>query len=411
MSYNRLRLDWTLQTREERTLFAQEYLQFLKFPTSNELDQIASYILWGNKSQIRSEGIEIQSAHKTWDANPIESLDELIESPTFSENSILPPEIPPYKVPRFKFSRDEARAQSSKPILNLLETLWTRIDSLELELSYYELHHNRRKIPPRPSLLSHCPDPEKIKLKGESLTPSAYLSLKRFLVELRREQYVYRDTYKTLIQRHSSNLPQLKSLPQIQDLNSSPIPIEFTPYLCPSGRFPAPSDLPKSAKLQKRISHALYSTPYEFNFLDPTHVRLLNDGYTQFQDSYSPLIPLLDYYISLTPLKPAYYDILCARRNPRLYNDDIATLVNKTHSTKYNPNYISTLYYQSIIPSICATATLHLEVCRNLFFPENFKKCKDCGQYLLKSKDFFMQKSRIKDGFDCRCKTCAKAKK
>ncbi|MBQ4122248.1 hypothetical protein IJD44_00765 [bacterium] len=73
---NRLKLDFTLQTNEQRSEFANKYLnqeQFQKHPpTEEELETIANYILWGKDPQTglnskQSKDIQLESRNKTWD--------------------------------------------------------------------------------------------------------------------------------------------------------------------------------------------------------------------------------------------------------------------------------------------------------------------------------------------------------
>lgn len=51
MAINRLKLDFKLETSDERNKFIEAYLQEPQFisrpPTSEELEMIGNYILWG----------------------------------------------------------------------------------------------------------------------------------------------------------------------------------------------------------------------------------------------------------------------------------------------------------------------------------------------------------------------------
>ena len=48
MSCNRLRLNWTLDTSEERAQFIQQYITQLSFsPNEEELEMMGNYTLWG----------------------------------------------------------------------------------------------------------------------------------------------------------------------------------------------------------------------------------------------------------------------------------------------------------------------------------------------------------------------------
>ena len=115
---NRLHLDFSLNTNEERAAFLNEYLQqpqFLKKPpTEDELEIMGNYLLWGKDPatglNAKQAGIvDIETKHGTWSKNTnVESLEGLMESPTFSEATMLSLDAPPTKVKREVFSRKEA---------------------------------------------------------------------------------------------------------------------------------------------------------------------------------------------------------------------------------------------------------------------------------------------------------------
>jgi len=198
---NRLSLDFSLTTREARNKFVTEYLTKIPFqPTPNELDMMAKYILWGENAEGkngRQEGLELETASKTWDTKNLESLDALVESPTFNESSIRGPSNPPSKIPREVFSRSRTRQTAPPYILKVFEGLWRKIDETELLISQYELQKGKRTAPIRPELLNRFSAEELASLmaRADSLQPFALLKLKHQLVDLRREQYTIRDSY------------------------------------------------------------------------------------------------------------------------------------------------------------------------------------------------------------------------
>ena len=100
--------------------FLQEYLQRPEFinrpPTEDELETMGNYILWGKDPTIglnaKQEGfIELESKHGTWDKSSTsntESLEELMEQPTFNEATLQPLDVVPMKQKREVFSHKEA---------------------------------------------------------------------------------------------------------------------------------------------------------------------------------------------------------------------------------------------------------------------------------------------------------------
>jgi hypothetical protein len=113
-------------------------------------------------------------------------------------------------------------------------------------------------------------------------------------------------------------------------------------------------------------------------------------------------------YRTLAALDPLLDDILSLKIK-HSSNQDIADYINRKYNKRYQPNYISTLYCKKCLVEIAHTAERHREVLENIFFPENFKKCKDCGAILLLDEKNFVRRHRSKDGFSPRCKRCEKA--
>ena len=112
---NRLRLDFSINNTDERKKFIDQYIsrpEFIKSPlTNDELETIANYILWGKDSDglncTQRGEIQIETRNKTWQRDDTESLDALMESPTFNEASVRQLEIRP-KISREIFDRKKA---------------------------------------------------------------------------------------------------------------------------------------------------------------------------------------------------------------------------------------------------------------------------------------------------------------
>lgn len=165
-------------------------------PTEEELETMANYILWGKDPitglNAKQDGsVDLESKHGTWDKNSnIESLEGLMESPTFNEASLLPLDaVAPLKVKREVFSRKEALAKCPDYLVETFTELFRQIDELDLSINYYELAHNRRKNPPREELLNKF-TPEEHAALQEKIThwnQYKYLKMRHQLVELRRE--------------------------------------------------------------------------------------------------------------------------------------------------------------------------------------------------------------------------------
>ena len=433
MAANRLKLDFSIQTTDGRRDFVNEYVtqpQFQKIPLNeSELETIANYILWGkdpdglNCTQ-RGE-IQIETRNKTWQRDDTESLDAMMESPTFNEASLRRPTEARTRVAREVFDRKKALAECPDHIRAVYTDLFKRIDRLEMTIQFYELNHGRRKEPPRATLLNRF---QEFEIEAAQQTASKwnqfhYLKQRHLIVELRREQFTLRDTYVEKHLRHTPPEPDLD--PVNPDFDAEipvyPLGLSYGPIgallfkteetLNPSTY--SEQDLEKTLKFywdkKSESRPAIY-----FDFTNLEHIYELFGQLNELEDSIGALpidsnlgrlLDTLKYYISLTDLTEAQREILDLKIN-KTKNQDIADLINKKYDKSYTANYISTIFRQKIIPRINETAEFHAKIVENLCFPENFKKCTGCGKVLLIDPDKFVRKSRSKDGFATRCKIC-----
>ena len=433
MPANRLKLDFSIQTTDGRRDFVNEYVtqpQFQKSPLNeSELEIIANYILWGkdpdglNCTQ-RGE-IQIETRNKTWQRDDTESLDALMESPTFNEASLRRPTEARTRVAREVFDRRKTLNECPSYLVPVFEDLFRRIDTIELTINFYEFSHGRRTEPPREQLQKRFSESEILAAQQTAAkwNQFKYLKQRHLIVELRREQFTLRDSY---IEKHMRKTPPEPDLDPVNPDFDAEIPV-FPLGLSygPIGAllFKNEFELNPSCYTEnelKTILNFYWSKKSEsrpkiyFDFADLEHVYELFGQLNELEESVgalpvdsnlSKLLDTLKYYISLTDLTEAQREILDLKIN-KVKNQDIADLINKKYDKSYTANYISTIFRQKIIPRINETAEFHAKVIENLSFPENFKKCTGCGKTLLIDPDKFVRKSRSKDGFATRCKIC-----
>lgn len=430
---NRLKLDFSLKTNEERTAFLKTYLNSEMFqkrpPTEDELETMGNYILWGIDEKTglnskQSKEIQLESRNKTWDVKKDESLEALLETPGFNE-TIIKQNEPQLKTPRIVFSRAEARAKASPHVLEKFESLWQQIDELDLLLNFYDIAHGKRKKPPREQLLNLFTEKQiqSIQSRVPSIKPYQYLKMRHLLVELRREQFTLRDTY--IVPILCMETPISVSHPPTLDTEiiCAPLGLKYknkiSSKLFPENRFPIPEDFNEN-ELNEVIK--LYwkrknqNTDDSFDFRELEHIyntlllfdKLKDDSLDSSVLSTSPeFLDTLNFYISHANLSDIHSEIL-EMKIKHFKNQQIADRINKKYEKSYTANYISTIFRQKIIPQINSAARYHEKVVENLTFPENFKKCKGCGEKLLISTDNFVRKARSTDGFSNKCKRCDK---
>ena len=430
---NRLHLDFSIQTTDGRSEFVNEYVQspqFQRIPlTSDELETIANYILWGKDSDglncTQRGEIQIETRNKTWQRDDTDSLDALMESPTFNEASLRRPTEARVRTTREVFDRQKTLQECPHYLVPVFKDLFKRIDMIELMLNFYEFAHGRRKEPPREQLQKRFTE-EEIQ-KAESIAAKwnqfKYLKQRHLIVELRREQFTLRDTY---AERHMSLATAEPEIDPIDPDFDAEIPVYPLGLLNgPVGSliFRKEEELnPSTFNEQnlKEISKFYWDKKSEsrpvtfFDFTNLEHIYELFGQLNDFEESIGALpinsnlgklLDTLKYYIEMTDLTEAQKEILDLKIN-KIKNQDIADAVNKKYDKSYTANYISTIFRQKIIPRINETAEFHAKIIENLSFPENFKKCTGCGKILLIDPEKFVRKSRSKDGFSTRCKIC-----
>lgn len=433
---NRLHLDFSISGTIERKDFVDQYVQrpefILKPLTDDELETIANYILWGkdpdglNCSQ-RGE-IQIETRNKTWQRDDTESLDAMMESPTFNEASLRKPTEARTRIAREVFDRQKALAECPEHMRAVFEDLFDRIDKLEMSIHFYEFAHGKRKEPPRTALTKRFTEAEvdAARTVSEKWNQFKYLKQRHLIVELRREQFTLRDNY---IEKH------MRHTPPEPDLDPVDLDFEAEIPVFPLGLVGAPfselvfkqaDDLNPTTYTEKELdvltkhywNKKEQSRPQlYFDFGELEHVYELFGQLVELEEeldalplesNLGKLIATLKYYIALTDLTEAHQEILDLKINKQK-NQDIADIINKKYGKSYTANYISTIFRQKIIPRINETANFHALIIENMCFEENFKKCHGCGKWLLIDAENFVRKSRSKDGFSTKCKKCDRA--
>ena len=432
---NRLHLDFSISSTSDRKAFVDEYIQrpeFIRAPlTEDELETIANYILWGKDpdgtSLVQKGDIQIETRNKTWQRDDTESLDAMMESPTFNEASLRRPTEARTKIAREVFDRQKALAECPEHMRALFQDLFDRIDKLEMSIHFYEFAHSKRKEPPRTALTKRFSEDE---IKSAEQIASKwnqykYLKQRHLIVELRREQFTLRDSY---IERH------LRHTPPEPDLD--PVNLDFDAEIpvFPLGLVGAPfsnlvfkpgHELNPYTYTEKELDTLIHhywnkksqSRPQLFfDFGELEHVYELFGQLEELEESIGDLpiesnlkklVDTLEYYIELAELDEIQREVLKLKIG-KMKNQDIADLINKKYEKTYATNYISTIFRQKIIPKINEAAKFHALIIENMCFVENFKKCNSCGQILLLDAENFIRRARSKDGFSNRCKRCDK---
>ena len=309
--------------------------------------------------------------------------------------------------------------------------LFRQIDETDLIINFYDLAHNKRKNPPREELLARFTEEEQehFQAKAEKLTQHHYLKLRHLLVELRQQQYQFKDSYSNLLMRDPSQ-SRFQQNPKDQepvfdvDIPVFPLGTKIPGYISEKLFQPLDKVVPQnfSEKELEQVSHLIWShreRPKDgyFDFFELEHIYNALLQIEDLQDAADRetlnkatenFLNTLRYYIEIAELSEVQREILDFKIKG-VQNQQIAAVINSKYSKSYTVNYISTIFRQKILPAIIEAVQYHLRVCENLFFPEEFKECNTCRRLLLRDSYNFVRKGRAKDGFTNRCKRCDKA--
>lgn len=437
---NRLHLDFQLETATERREFLNEYLKRTEFQlkplSEEELEMCGNYLLWGKdedgKNSVQKKIVEIKTKKGTWDKKEDESLDALLKQPTFNEAQTFNTTGAPTKITREVFSRSKALKEAPPQLIPIFKDLFRQIDKLDLTLNYYDLAHGKRKNPPREELLKQFTPEEQLQLQEEasSLNQYKYLKMRHLLVELRRQQFTLKDSYSSTIQRHT--VPSTQFLPTNISFENEVVVFPFgvnaekknkISSLIFRDDYDPNSYTEEELKLiskyiweKKELFSNITSNQFIIDFRNLEHVYNIFQLYYDLEDESfkkelesetDSLLNTLKFYIKKANLSDIHREILELKIQKKR-NQDISSYINQKYNKSYTSNYISTIFRQKIIREINEAAQYHEELINNIFFPENFKKCNDCGEILLCSTHNFVKKSRSKDGYANRCKRCDK---
>ena len=429
----KLDLDFSINSADDRAQFVSKYLKSVDPATLTDtnLELIGTYILWGKDpdgfNAKQKKLVQLKTKYSTWDHLEIASLDQLQENPTFNEAQLRPITDTPLIKRKASFSRAEARKFASPEALVELEKLWREIDTIELGINFWELEHKKRTKPPREALLNRFTPEEADSIRRAAINLSQYHYLKQrhLLVAKRTEQYSYQDSWTRHIQRKDSiPVPEHPVTPIFGD-NVDVLPVglkadgALSKKIFPDEGWPIPNFGDEELRHLNDILWKKISTPRHLDFSDEKNVAAflkvfedirLDFESLPFESTMREVFDTFEWYAERAGLTDTQKDILDMKVKHET-NDKIVEFVNQKYQKSYGSNYISTIFHKRIVPAIANAARLHREILENCAFPENFKKCKDCGQILLIGPELFMRKKQSKDGFSHYCKKCDKIRR
>lgn len=400
-----LKLDFSIVSSTERSEFVNNFFNSNPDyqPTQAELDTLSNYILYGKDedgtSVVDRKEVSIDTKYSSYSKRKAESLDELMDTPGFNENTIVQNYV--YRHPKVeKISR---KSQEDAAIPGMKE-LWRAIDRAAYILKVCE------------GLAPQDPDNP---VRVEDYTQTDLYKLKHNLIDMRKQQYVLKETYRPTEHTFNPNVHKAATL------QSETQPIDWEQYwfyplglrLMPlDGRFDAPQDYARTITPWDRVqlgNEPEVENRHIIDFTNSEHIYLLAKHYQDISCATDldhdglcgAILDTLEFYAQLADLtesRQLIWKLKCAQWN----NGAIRVRVNKEFGTSYNDNYISTLFKQNICGDIAAAARLHADYFLNRDNDSVWKICSCCGKRKLRDSREFMRKSKSSDGLAARCKKC-----
>lgn len=386
-------LDFNIPTSTGRRDYVEKYMaenSDKKFSAS-DLETIANYILYGKdedsgESVVDRKEVQIKTKYNSYSKKEPESLDELIESPTFDERI---------------FNTDKNRYKSIKPKIDRekdadvpgIQELWKSIDRYQ-----HIIDANTGKID----------DPTAPKLSSVEL-----YKFKHMVIDLRRQQFYLRDMVKPTICMFGTNA---RKVYQGED-NSIPFDEESSNFsIAPLGVLIGNDNKFLNPK-EYRGPEYYYNknAKYIIDFRNSEHIYYLLENYEDLRigadkkpdSTIGFILDTLDFYTERANLSDSKKVILECKKQ-KIQNEVIRKKLNEEFGLTHSANYISTIWKQKICGDIAAAAQLHFDYYLNREKPFQWKKCTQCGKIKLKDTREFMRKSRSSDGLANRCKECDK---
>ena len=403
-------LDFSIVRDADRLRAIEEILDGLDTdPTPSELEQMASYILYGKdengqNSIQRNETIDKDKRYKSYKTkdDKVQSLDEIMEAPGFDEQQLRSAyKRDAYTVPKPCINRPKIDKKTGEVIdpgdsdvPGMLEQ-WEIIERWQRMLDIAQ-----GKVPPQ---------------EGDCIVSDPYriYQLKHNLIDIRKHQYYLKDSAKPTI--HFQNLDH----PKAQFYDWSGDAFYWISYEDWHNRV--------THSYTSRISQNLkdYETRGEgdhlevkwvicrhtFDWENPKHIRALLNQYGVLYEALRDklntygrtLLWDFDRYVSLCNFTPLRLYIIDLRKKGFAY-EDILEEVRAKFAIEYSPNYLVSIGNTEVPNKIAKTAKI-LRLMHDT--PEDQrKKCAWCGKSLPADPLFFSRNNAHKDGLSNTCKEC-----
>lgn len=350
-----LKLDYTIQSPQERTALVQKIIQSLPPEKINNryLEIMANYIIFAMTKEEKKEK-KIITENRMVTVNRRQTSFEGLVS---------------------KFENGE------DGIYNLITNDKNIIFAPKVSITKEDI----QTIPGMKQLHSAIEEVEKKQKKAKG---RKRFILKKQLIQLRQDQYVLKNSYKQPINC-------LNGVKNFYSLN-----FDDNVIVLEDG----------TIKDKSLIS---FMNPKHISALLCNYSRLKENCYGKFYTDGYFLMQSLDNIVDQTFQKdyPLYYSLLIYKIDGKS-NLQIQKLLQQEHNVHYSIEYISSLWRNKIPKMIAETAKKNF---LTWYYTEHekgkWKKCSKCGEIKLAHNIYFSKNNSSKDGFYSICKDCRNKKK
>ena len=406
-------LDFSIERDVDRLHAVEDILDQLNTdPSATELEQMASYILYGKdengKNSIqRNETIDKDKRYKSYKTkdDKVQSLDEMMEVPGFDEQQLRSAyKRDSYTVPKpciRKPKYDKHTGEMVDPGDSDVPGMWEQWEIIDRWQRMLDIAQG--KIPPN---------------EGDTIVSDPYrvYQLKHNLIDIRKHQYYLKDSAKPTL--HFQNLDHPK--PQFYDWSGDAF------YWIPYDKWQYRVTHSYTSRISQNIAD--YETrgagdtlevkwvvcQHTFDWENPRHIRALLNHYCTLYDALKEklntygrtLLWDFDRYVELCDFSELRKFLIGLRKQGMAY-EDILDEMRAKYAMEYSPNYLVSIVNTEVPNKIARMAKMiRLEQDTP---EEQRKKCTHCGRSLPADPLFFSRNNAHKDGLSNTCKDCDRA--
>ena len=345
-----IKLDYTLQTPEERNELVKEILKETPEPNEKYLEILADYLVLCMEKQEKKQK-QILTENRMTTVNKREtSYEGLVSQLENGEDGIY----------------------------NLINESKTTIFQPKVTITKKDLEEI-------PSLrqLREAINIWEIKLK-QAKGRDAYI-IKKALIEMRKDQYIIKNAYRKPIVFNKINRSNCASK-LIEDFT-----LDENNYIIPSG--------------------VSLCDPKVCSLILCNYSQLKEDGWGRFENDLWYLMESFDKIIGEALEEYPMYEEIVRCKIDGMQNVEIQTILKQKYNITHSLEYISSLWRKKI-PNLIASKAEDLELDWYYLNKEKgkYKRCSRCGQIKLAHNKYFSKNKTSKDGWYSICKECRNKK-